>query len=79
MKDFGLFIEWGNRYVPSPSKCMELKQRDKKPPRLSIGHLSSAFVILLAGYALSILVFLIEKIAHLFKLCLAFNAATVTI
>ena len=44
-------------------------------------HLDCQLVIWAAplSFALSILVFLIEKIAHLFKLCLAFNAATVII
>ena len=44
---------------------MELNKRNGKP-KLSIEHLSSAFVILIVGYILSAVVFVIEKIRGYF-------------
>ena len=64
LTDMGLILLWQRWYMPTPSKCVKLNQEEKKPPRLSIGHLSSAFVILFVGYALSLLVYLTEKILH---------------
>jgi len=37
-------------------------------PSLSIRHLTGPFVILLVGYALAILTFILEKIIHLFHI-----------
>ena len=61
LKESGLLNEWGSWYIPSTLKCMELNKRNEKP-KLSIEHLSSAFVILIVGYILSAAVFVIEKI-----------------
>ncbi len=58
----GLINEWEKWYVSIPSKCMEINKRKKKP-QLSIRHLSSPFLILIAGYLLAFAVFLLEKIA----------------
>lgn len=45
---------------------MQINQKDgKRKIRITLNHLSSAFVILLAGTALSILVFVFEKIVSL--------------
>ena len=37
-------------------------------PSLNIRHLTGTFVILLVGYALAILTFILEKIIHLFHI-----------
>ena len=65
LKESGLLNEWGSWYIPSTSKCMELNKRNEKP-KLSIEHLSSAFVILIVGYIISAAVFVIEKILGYF-------------
>ena len=66
----GLRDKWISLYVPSSPKCnLKLsQQREKGKSRLTISHLSGAFVVLAAGYFLSIVVFAIEKIiAFMFK------------
>lgn len=42
--------------------CLEFNRREKKNKRLSIGHLSSAFLILGIGCGLSFATFLLEII-----------------
>ena len=64
LKAAGLLDLWEKHYQASPRKCLEFNQ-EKKESRLSIANLSSAFIILFIGYALSILILLIEKIFSL--------------
>lgn len=45
--------------MPQPRKCMEINRRDDKRP-LSLVHLSSAFVILIAGCMGSTISFVFE-------------------
>ena len=78
IKEAGLLSEWENWYVPKKTKCMQINQRDRKIPRISIGHLGSAFVILLAGYVISILVFIIEKMFPVLTLLSASRNINVT-
>ena len=61
LSETGFFSEWKKWYVPSPLKCMEINKRVEKS-KLSIRHLSSAFVILFVGSFLSTVVFALEKI-----------------
>ena len=63
LHDTGLLDLWEKWYTPSNLKCLKLNQR-RGIPRLSLGHLSSAFVILVAGYLVSMFVFLAEKLIH---------------
>ena len=63
MHQAGLFNKWISNHSPNPRKCMELEsRRDKDLRRLSLSHLSSAFIILGIGSSLSLFVFLLEKI-----------------
>ena len=64
LKAAGLLDLWEKHYQASPRKCLEFNQ-EKKESRLSIANLSSAFVVLFIGYALSIFILLIEKIFSL--------------
>ena len=59
MKAAGLIDHWETWSVPQPRKCMEINRQDDKRP-LSLVHLSSAFVILIAGCVLSIMAFVFE-------------------
>ena len=61
LQEAGLLDEWTNWYLPPASKCMNLNER-KRIPRLSMNHLSSAFVILIAGYVATLVAFVGEKI-----------------
>ena len=63
VQEAGLIGEWYNWYLLSASKCMNLNER-KRIPRLSMKHLSSAFVILIAGYVASLVAFVGEKIVE---------------
>ena len=53
--------EWEKWYIPSSSKCMKVNELHGVP-RLSLKNLSSPFIILIAGYILSFIVFVLEKI-----------------
>ena len=62
--DTGLAMHWVKKYDP-PSKACLLQDYKKNVPRirvLTLKDLSSAFVVLLLGCGVSLLVFLIEKI-----------------
>ena len=53
LHETGLLAQWEKYYIPSTSKCMEINQRNGMP-RLSMKHLSSAFVILIVGFLISL-------------------------
>lgn len=57
----GLSVFWESWYAAKPWRCMEINHRAKLP-RLSIGHLSSAFLILFIGYVLSFVIFCFENV-----------------
>ena len=53
--------EWEKWYIPPSLKCMKVNELIGVP-RLSLKNLSSPFIILIAGYILSFIVFVSEKI-----------------
>ncbi len=59
IREGGLVDFWIHMYTPPPSKCMEINQRDPLK-QMSIRNFSSAFTILISGYILSVLVFVLE-------------------
>lgn len=62
--DTGLALHWIKSYQPPTKGCL-LQDYKKNVPSirvLTLKDLSSAFVVLLMGCALSFLVFLVEKI-----------------
>jgi hypothetical protein len=66
LKQAALIGEWISWYSPPLSKkCMTFNQRPKENVRLSMDHLIGAFVLLLAGFGLSIVIFSFEKIISL--------------
>jgi hypothetical protein len=60
LKEAGLIDKWIDAFLPMHPKCSDNKHNhktEKKPlTRLSLGHLSGAFVILLIGYLVTIFV-----------------------
>ena len=58
----GLFYEWEKWNLPSASKCTKVNERREMPFRLSLKNLSSTFVLLIAGYFLSLVAFIAEKL-----------------
>ena len=63
LQEAGLLVEWEKWYAPSASKCMKVNERNGIP-RLSLKHLSSAFVILIASYVISLTAFAAENIVE---------------
>ena len=64
--DTGLAVHWVKSYQPSAKGCV-LEDYKKNAPRirvLTLEDLSSAFMVLVIGSGVSILVFLIEKIRY---------------
>ena len=62
MQAAGLFYEWGKWNLPSTSKCTKVNERKEMPFRLSLKNLSSAFILLISGYLLSLVAFIAEKV-----------------
>ncbi len=62
--DTGLAMHWIKRNLPSDKGCLfeDYKKNSPAVRVLTLKDLSGAFVILLMGCALSLFVFLIEKI-----------------
>ena len=64
---------WDQWFRRIPPKCLANTKRvqQKKKPKnekgLSLKNLTGAFVVLLVGYALAILSFIFERIAHILK------------
>lgn len=61
VKSAGLLEEWEKWFTPTPFQCLKINQRDNSKRRLTLKHLSSAFVIIATGWVFSILVFVIEN------------------
>jgi hypothetical protein len=70
LNDVGLIGKWYHDFYPKDTKCSRANRnsRGKEPLiRLSLGHLSGAFVILLIGYLAALLVLLGEHILAAYK------------
>ncbi len=69
MQQSGLLEEWTNKFNPVSIEC-SLKKTKKKNgnPQISLKNLTSAFILLIFGICLSILVFVAELIYHRFRL-----------
>jgi len=68
MEQVGLIDYWWRQYSPAdPTPCLASNYHKKRKgegddrKRLTLKSLSGAFVILIAGYILSVLVFIIER------------------
>ena len=67
MHEAGLLQEWTNKINPVSREC-SLKKKKNGKPQISLKNLTSAFILLIFGICLSILVFVAELIYHRFKL-----------
>ena len=76
LHETGLLAEWEKWYVPSVSKCMKVNERNGNP-RLSLKHLSSAFVLLVTGCLVSFVAFVAER--TLVKLAILHSAIRVVV
>ena len=66
LKSAGLINLWETWYIPTVRKCTEINNKRKKN-RLSLNHLSGAFLILAIGSVCSLVAFLVEKLFSLFR------------
>lgn len=72
MQEAGLIDLWYNWYQPNPDFCLNFNAKRQKaesvhPPRISVQHLVSPFLILVAGYVISTTAFMGEKLAAFIK------------
>ena len=68
MHETGLLEKWKNEFNPVSKECSLLKKKKIRNPQISLKNLTSAFILLLSGICLSILIFVAELIYHRFKL-----------
>lgn len=55
--------------MPQPDrKCASYSQKNSQLPRISLANLSGAFILLLVGWSVAFLAFLVEKIVYYHKL-----------
>lgn len=66
MHQAGLFEKWLSDYIPKATRCMEIDYRkgDKHLRKITLSHLSGAFVILAIGYTSSFFIFCFDKLKH---------------
>ena len=60
----GLLLHWHSWYVPVPYRCLQVRRQKVNKPRLSLKHLSSAFVVLCGGCCASLIVFMGELLSR---------------
>jgi len=68
-RESGLYEYWTRKYKPNIAKCLLDHYQDKPPmmQKLTLAHLSSSLVLLLLGFSISFIMFLIELIWHRIK------------
>ena len=62
LRDTGLLDRWGNSFLPPPYRCSAplYSTRPQKNEKLSLHHLSSAFLLYGVGIVASIVAFVFE-------------------
>ena len=82
MEEYGLMKHWSQWFRKVPSKCLantKIEEKKKQAPtntaktRLSLKNLTGAFIVLLVGYAISLLTFFLERIANFISLCFSID------
>ena len=62
-REMGINTVWRKNHVPNIDKCkLETQNKDRKPTKITLAKISSAFLVLGIGVALALFVFLIEII-----------------
>ena len=61
MYEAGLINKWNKKYKPDMRQCLD-KNKKKNVKSLGLDNLTGAFVVLGAGYFVSLIVFICEKI-----------------
>ena len=67
MMEMGLTDYWVKKYTPNIDQCLLNNRKSTAPRQISLKllNLSSVFVVLGIGFAISFLVFLLEQITYL--------------
>ena len=60
LRENGLLQHWQNKYNPKLDKCMDAAPKKDKNHPISLKNLTGAFVVLLVGYFISLISFLVE-------------------
>ena len=73
LAESGLADYWTRKFTPHTESCKVENQKDltngNDPQKiLSLEDLSGPFILLVFGLSLSLLVFLLEKVCHIYKL-----------
>ena len=68
LHETGLPKLWESWFVQNPARCLNYAGQKPSKPRLNMKHLSSAFILLFAGYVLSGIVFLFERMRSGYKI-----------
>ena len=68
LRQFGLLQHWEKQFLSPPESCSYDYIKKPNRPRISLTDIGGAFVLLIGGLSLAILVFLIEKIVYYHKL-----------
>lgn len=66
MQQYGFIIHFQTKIVLQSNRCLLLKKKVRsRPPIFTLNHVSSSFVILVFGYAVSLLCFIFENMWNL--------------
>lgn len=60
LHEFGLITKWKRPYEADVSRCISMANQYSKEERLALFRMTGAFAVLIAGYFLSLLIFLCE-------------------
>lgn len=66
MHERGLIYMWYNSYVPDARQCQGSHRKDDDLKPYTLNDLSGAFALLMAGYGLSVMVLVYEKVKFYF-------------
>jgi hypothetical protein len=62
MQQFGFIIHFQSKIILQSNRCLLRKKKVRsRPPRMTLDHVSSSFVILIFGYIVSFFSFVSEK------------------
>ena len=67
MNAAGLIPLWYKQYVPDAHQCLQTKAQLEGLAPLPLKGLTGAFAILIFGNAISLVVFIVEKIGYQFR------------
>jgi capsular polysaccharide biosynthesis protein len=65
MREAGLIDEWNKRFQPDARKCLLKSKNNRNSVKpLELRNLLGAFVVVAAGFLVSLIIFMAEKCLH---------------